>query len=312
MGELAMDLRQLRSFVHVADLRSLTRAAGFLGVSQPALSRQIRLLEEGLGTKLFHRNGQGVSLTAAGALLLERSTRVLGEIENIRGEMRAYVCGAGPTGTVGVGVPVAVSPLLADPFLEKCRTIYPDISVRLVEGFSALLHEWLQTGSIDLSFLYGPRPSGVIESKRLLIEDLYAIGPATPEAEALTSLTPTVLAKSPLILPHRPHIIRELVHQTGIQPVSIIEVDAPGIMIELAHAGRGYAILPLTCVTIHVAAGFVRAIPIQHPSISWTATLSYSKLRPLSPAARAIFKLICDEVGGLVQSGRWPARLVTS
>jgi DNA-binding transcriptional LysR family regulator len=102
------------------------------------------------------------------------------------------------------------------------------------------------------------------------------------------------------------------VHQTGIQPVSIIEVDAPGIMIELAHAGRGYAILPLTCVTIHVAAGFVRAIPIQHPSISWTATLSYSKLRPLSPAAHAIFKLICDEVGGLVQSGRWPARLVTS
>ena len=305
-----MDLRQMRSFVHVADLRSFSRAAAFLAVSQPALSRQMRLLEEELGARLFHRNGKGVALTEAGSLLFERCARILAEVEDLRSELKGGVAGVeGLTGSVGIGVPVNVSPLLADPFLEKCRTRHPGVSIRLVEGYSALLHEWLLTGSVELSFLYGPRPSRVIASTRLLVEDLYAIGAATPANRAREAITPAELARSPVVLPHRPHVIRELVHQTGVQPVEIVEVDAPGVMIELARAGRAWSILPLTCVTTHLAAGLVTAIPIQQPSLSWTATLSHSALKPLTPAAGAVFKLLREEVADLVRSGRWPARL---
>lgn len=300
----------MRSFVHIAELRSFSRAAAFLAVSQPALSRQMRLLEEELGARLFHRNGKGVSLTKAGAALLDRCTRILSEVEDLRSEIGADRALDGAlTGTVGVGVSVNISPLLAE-FLEKCRKLHPGVSIRLVEGFSALLHEWLLTGSVDLSFLYGPRPNRVIASTTLLVEDLYAIGPATPENLAREAITPAELAKSAVILPHRPHVIRELVHQTGVQPAEIIEVDAPGVMIELARAGRAWSILPLTCVTTHVAAGLVAAIPIHQPSLSWTCTLSHSALKPLSPAAAAVAKLLREEVADLVKLGRWPARLV--
>ena len=305
-----MDLRQMRSFVHVADLRSFSRAAAFLAVSQPALSRQMRLLEEELGTRLFHRNGKGVALTDAGSLLFDRCARILSEVEDLRSEMKGGVAGAaGLTGTVGIGVPVNVSPLLAGSFLDECRARFPGLSIRLVEGFSALLHEWLLTGSVELSILYGPRPSRVIASTRLVTEDLYAIGPATPENRAREAISPAELARSPIVLPHRPHIIRELVHQTGAQPVEIVEVDAPGVMIELARTGRAWSILPLTCVTTHLAAGQVTAIPIHQPSLSWTAALSHSALKPLTPAANAVAKLLREEVAGLVKSGRWPARL---
>lgn len=306
-----MDLRQMRSFVHIAELRSFSRAAAFLAISQPALSRQMRLLEEELGARLFHRNGKGVSLTKAGSALLDRCARILSEVEDLRSEISADGGADGAlTGTVGVGVSVNISPLLADPFLEKCRRLHPGISIRLVEGFSALLHEWLLTGSVDLGFLYGPRPNRVIASTTLLVEDLYAIGPATPENLKRGPITPAELARSAVILPHRPHVIRELVHQTGVQPAEIIEVDAPGVMIELARAGRAWSILPLTCVTTHVAAGLVAAIPIHQPSLSWTCTLSCSALKPLSPAAAAVARLLREEVAELVKSGRWPARLV--
>jgi LysR family transcriptional regulator, nitrogen assimilation regulatory protein len=305
----AMDLRQMRSFVHVAELRSFSRAAAFLNVSQPALSRQMRLLEEELGAKLFHRTGRGVALTDAGALLLDRSARILGEVEDMRGELNGGRSASGLAGAVSIGVSVNVSPLLAG-FLARCRKLHPGLSVRVVEGFSALLHEWLLTGAVDFAVLYGPRPSRVIRSDSLLAEDLYAIGVASAENRARRAVSPAELATAPLILPHRPHVIRELVQQTGVQPAEIIEVDAPGLQIELARAGRGWAILPLTCVTTHLAAGQVCAVPIHQPSLSWTATLSQSALKPLTAPAAAAFKLLREEVAALVKSGRWPARLV--
>lgn len=299
----------MRSFVHVAELRSFSRAAAFLSVSQPALSRQMRLLEQELGARLFHRTGKGVALTDAGALLLDRSARILGEVEELRGDLMGGQSATGLVGSASIGVSVNVSPLLAG-FLARCQRLHPGLSVRIVEGFSALLHEWLLTGAVDFAVLFGPRPSRVIRSANLLAEDLYAIGPASPENRARRAIAPGELAKAPLILPHRPHAIRELVQQTGVQPVEIVEVDAPGLQIELARTGRGWAILPLTCVTTHLAAGQVCAIPIHQPSLSWTATLSHSALKPLAPAAAAAFKLLREEVAALVKSGRWPARLV--
>lgn len=80
-----MDFKQVRYFVHVADLRNVTRAAAVLCISQPALSRQMRLLELELGTKLFHRHGHGVVLTSNGDLFLDRCAHLLNQFEDVRG-----------------------------------------------------------------------------------------------------------------------------------------------------------------------------------------------------------------------------------
>ncbi len=71
--------------------------------------------------------------------------------------------------------------MLAHPFLETCRNLYPGITLKLVEGFSSLINEWLLSGSIELAILYGPPSGNVVTHVPLLTEDLFAIGAATPE-----------------------------------------------------------------------------------------------------------------------------------
>ncbi len=305
-----MEIRHIRSFVHVAELRSLTRAAAFLRLSQPALSRQIRLLESELKTTLFHRHGHGVALTRSGELLFERSAALLTEFENLRQDIAAPGRVARHlTGTVSIGVSISVSPLLAHPFLENCRKLYPGITLKLVEGFSSLINEWLLSGSIELAMLYGPPTGNVITQVPLLEEDLFAIGAPSPENCNRAFVTAHDLGKYQLILPHRPHPIRELALQSGIRPAAVIEVDAMGIMLELARAGVGYTILPGPAVMREMASGTVARIPIREPGLSWTVSLGYANWRPLSAAAEAIFRLMRSEIASLVHQGRWPARI---
>jgi LysR family nitrogen assimilation transcriptional regulator len=308
-----MEIRHIRTFVHVAELRSLTRAAAFLRVSQPALSRQIRLLEGELRTTLFHRHGHGVTLTHSGELLFERSAALLTEFENIRQDIATPGRKArNLTGTVSIGVPISVSPLLAHPFLDNCRKLYPGITLKLVEGFSSLIHEWLLSGSIELAILYGPPTGNVITQVPLLEEDLFAIGAPSPENRNRPFIRARDLNKHQLILPHRPHPIREITLQSGIRPAAVIEVDAMGIMVELARAGVGYTILPGPAVMREIAAGTVVRIAIRDPGLSWTVSLGYANWRPLSAAAETIFRLMRSEISSLVHQGRWPARLVPS
>src|SRR5690606_1677354 len=115
----------------------------------------------------------------------------------------------------------------------------PGISLRIVEGFSALIHEWLMSGSIDLAILYGPRISRVVDREILAVENLHAIMAATDENRARASITLTEIATGTLIVPHPPHIIRELLDLRGINPPKTLEVDAITIMIALARAGKG-------------------------------------------------------------------------
>jgi len=298
-----MDLRQIKTFVHVADLKSFTRAASFLRISQPALSRQMRLFEEELGKKLFHRHGHGISLTNDGVLLLERCTALLNEFENIRMDFSSREKLSMVTGTVGIGIPVPASRLIGDLIESEHTAAVPGISLRIVEGFSALIHEWLISGSIDLAILYGPRISKVVDREILAIEQQQAIMTATEENRARKSISLAELASAPLIVPHKPHIIRDMLEIRGLHP-KILEIDAITIMVALARAGKGSTILPLTAVQDAVDAGHVVAVPIEG-EFTWEVSICYSNLRPLSEAAQVAVRLIREEVRRLIESGKW-------
>ncbi len=302
-----MEIRQLRYFVQIAELKSFSRAATFLGVAQSALSRQIRRLEREVGARLFERHGRGVSLTAAGAMMLERAGPVLEQLERIRADIAAGV--AELFGRATLGLPIPITPILGERLLERCRAEHPRASLRIVEGFSSFIHEWLLSGSIDLAILYGGETNELIHSKPLLVEDLYAIGRSTAANRARSHFTPAELERVPLILPARRHIIRDLLDSTGHHLKAHIEADALGLMKNLAEQGNGYTILPLTAVRQEVAIGRLVAIPIKEPSISWTVCLSWSAVRPLSPTAKGIARLIQQAVRELVKEGTWPARM---
>jgi LysR family transcriptional regulator, nitrogen assimilation regulatory protein len=311
IGERTMDLRQIKTFVHIADLRSFTRAAAFLHLSQPALSRQMRLLEQELRLKLFNRRGHGIELTNEGIAFLGRCQDILSEFEQLRQDFQSRGAKKSAMGTVSIGLPVPATRFATPRLLAAARESHPGLSVRFVEGFSALLHEWLLSGSLDLAILFEPRTSKILTSEPLLVEDLYAIVAAKKTPRRSQFLEAQELQSTTLILPHRPHILRDLVDSLQLKQQSVMEVDSTSLMIELARAGVGTTILPRGSVEHAVRARDVVALPIVNPPLSWQVTVCYSRLRPLNLGTKVTLDLLRKEITRKVKMGEWgPCRLI--
>ena len=156
-----MDLKQLEYFVRVAEMGSFTRAAIALNVAQPALSRQIRLLEVELRQNLLKRNGRGASPTEAGQLLLEHGRGILHQVERAQEEMaRAR---SGLSGKVALGLPPSVARVLTVPLTRAFRAKMPDAQLSISEGLTAAMQESLLNGRLDIALLYNPKATNGLE-----------------------------------------------------------------------------------------------------------------------------------------------------
>ncbi len=143
-----MDLKQLRTFLHVAETGSLSKAAKRLNVTQPALSRQIRLLEEDAGVALFVRTGRGVILSEAGEKLKPRARVLDEEMERLKMDMTAF---AGTVrGEVRVGLPPSDGMVLAAPVVERFHQDYPQVKLHITQLLSGALQENLWDGRLDM------------------------------------------------------------------------------------------------------------------------------------------------------------------
>ena len=161
-----MNLRHLQTFVAVADVGGLARAAVRINLSQPAASRQILALEAELGVALFDRIGRRIHLTSEGQDLLERGRRLLADAASF-GE-RALSLKGGHTGTLRVGAPTQVIENLLAPFVPGFQKRYPGVEVHLLEAAATRLQSHVDRGDVQLGIL----PSG---HDALLGELLYPI-----------------------------------------------------------------------------------------------------------------------------------------
>ena len=202
-----MDLKQLEYFVRVAELGSFTRAAIALDVAQPALSRQVRLLEVELRQALLTRNGRGASPTEAGKLLLEHGRGILHQVERAREEL-GRVRGA-LAGRVAVGLPPSVAKVLALPLIREFRRRMPEATLSITESLSVAMQESLTQGRLDIALLYNPVPSPGVEITPLLDEDLFLVQRRGDKAGGSAKAVPLRdIALMPLVIPSRPNAIR--------------------------------------------------------------------------------------------------------
>src|SRR3979490_615674 len=205
-----MDLKQLEYFRHVAELGSFTRAASFLSVVQPALSRQVRQLEVELGQNLFDRNGRGVVLTDAGTRLLEHTRGILMQIGRARQDLEDQR--NGDSGHFVLGLPPSLGRSVTVPLVKAFGRQLPNASLATVEGLSAYMLEWLNVGRVDCALVYNAPASSGADLQPLLDDQLFLIAPLTPtpkpKRQARKSLSLVDLADYPLIIPSRPHSIR--------------------------------------------------------------------------------------------------------
>lgn len=292
-----MDLKQLEYFVRVAELGSFTRAAVALDIAQPALSRQVRLLEVELRQSLLTRNGRGALPTEAGKLLLEHGRGILHQVERAREEL-GRVRGA-LAGRVALGLPPSVAKALTVPLIREFRQRMPDATLSISEGLSVGMHESLASGRLDIALLYNTSPAPDIELTPLLEENLYLVqrhdgkGPpaARPRSVALREV-----ANLPLIIPSRPNAIRMLVETQmatlGCRPQVALEIDGVAAILDLVEDGAGSAVLSRNAVATSARPQAFLLRPIVSPSLRSKLQIAMSSQRPATLTQKAMLQLI--------------------
>ena len=297
-----MDLRQLTALVTVAEAGSVTRAARLLHMVQPAVTRQIRTLEEELGVPLFDRTRHGMVPTAEGELLVERARRALGELERARTEIRPAP--GEVAGIVSVGLLESVADLLAQPLAAAVASAHPGIELRILTAYSGHLQQWLDSGDIDLSLLYNLAGVPSLAVIPLLREKLWAVAP--PEA-GLSPGSPVPWAEvlaHPLVLPVPGHGLRALIDQARsaltVQPRITVQVNSMHLQKKLVLAGHGWTVLPAT-----PAAGALSGAPLTAPEVVRSVVLGLQRGRRAPAAVEAVAAELRRLTGELARSGAW-------
>jgi len=292
-----MDLKQLEYFRHVAELVSFTRAASFLSVVQPALSRQVRQLEIELGQNLFERNGRGVVLTDAGSRLLEHTRGILTQVGRARQELEDQR--NGDSGHFALGLPPSLGCSVTVPLVKAFAEQLPNASLVTVEGLSAYILEWLNVGRVDCALVYNAAPSPAVDLQPLLDDQLFLIAPRAAKGArtaARKSITLAELADYPLVIPGRPHAMRMSVENAlaGVDRKIRVahEIESIPAVIDLVRQGHGYAVLPLSAVKSTQWAAEVVAKPILSPTLKTSLSIATSAQRTTSPLMRKAIEVI--------------------
>jgi len=198
-----VELRQLRSFVAVAEELHFRRAAERLHLAQPSVSQQVRTLEDELGVRLFDRNRRGVALTPAGASLLEDARDLLARAA--RAAERARDAGTGTRGRLRLSLTRSLTGGLAGRIVEEFRARYPEVALELSVGYTSLHAEQLRHGLIDVAFVRPPLLDPALDERELAREPLVCVLPKTHPLARRRAIDPAALRDEPLVWWPREH-----------------------------------------------------------------------------------------------------------
>ena len=291
-----MDLRELRTFVAVADLGTVSRAAEQLHITQPALSRQIADLEEELGLRLFDRVGRRLLLTSEGAQLLKECRGLLNYSRALREQAEGLK--RGDAGLLRVSASPHLIEGLFPEFLREYAKRYPNVHVRLIEAIGPQMFELLEKGELHL----------VQAVARALAPDDRRFGAfALAPMEMLAACHPSLklgkggsveiqaLAPHPLLQATEDFAMRRSFDSAcrlaGFVPNYILECKSPHALLAMAQAGHGVAVIPSALrvrgYTLRLSRIVYRGKPLSEPLV-----VIHDKRRPLPAYAKAFCDLL--------------------
>lgn len=304
-----MDLKQLRAFVTVAETGNVTRAAALLNIVQPAVSRQLRLLEEDMGTLLFERGRHGMELTESGKAMVEYARRILNEVARAKAEVRPSHGAVG--GIVTLGLLPSTSGLLSSALVRSVGEKYPGIRLRISVGYAGHLLDWLETGEVDAALLYDQKPTPTLQVKPLLEESLWVVGPPEAKLRAGKPVPMAKLAGQPMVLPSAPHGLRALVEQAatrkGMELTVAAETNEMSVQKTLVIGGHGWTILPSIAVADELARGTLTAAPLTDPAVHRKIVLAIATNRQATTPVRNVVPLLLDCMKNAIRRNQWPA-----
>lgn len=304
-----MDFKQLRAFLTVAETGNVTRAAEVLHLVQPAVSRQLRLLEEDIGAPLFDRGRHGMVLTPAGQSLVGYARRAMLELERARAEIGGSDSGNGVSGLVTLGLLPSTIDMLSSPLVAAMAAEYPGVHVRIAMGYAGTLLRWLESGEVDAALLYGAARSAEVQTTPLIEESLWVIGPKEAKLRKNKPMPLANLAGKKVVLASAPHGIRALVeHACAVANVTLdicAETNALSVQRSLVLGGHGLTILPPIAVAEDLRTGKLSGAPLADPPIARTIVLALPADRATGRHVRCAVDLLVREARRAIDSGTW-------
>jgi DNA-binding transcriptional LysR family regulator len=236
----------LRSFLAVAELGSVSRAAQRLGLTQPAVTKQLRALEASLQRSLVERAGRGVRLTVAGSLLAQygrRGVAVLSDLGTALTDLEQ-----GQSGTLVIGAGVTTSVQLLPPWLRELRRRHPGIDVSVRTGTSRDVEAWVMAAEVDVGFVTSELRQAELVVRNVLEEEIVLV--LEPQARVAR---PVPLDELPLILFPRTTGFRNYLEQRFVarrlRPNVKMETDSVEAIKSFVAVGLGASFLPLSTVS---------------------------------------------------------------
>lgn len=286
-----MDFTRLRSFAAVAEAGHLTRAAQKLHISQPALSAQIKALEDELGLTLFERTSTGMTLTAAGKRLLAEADKILVASQTFEAEARALKGGVAGKARVGT---------LSDPefirlgeFMAAARERYPLLEIDFQHEITGVAMQRVRDASLEASFYYGHMPYPQVDGIALR-ELAYRIAAPAAWRDRIQHAGWAELGEMPWIMPppvstHH-QFAAAMFREHGVEPATLIGADDEAVVSSLVASGAGVALMREDVALHKAQAGEVCLW--QDMRIGTTLRFIYLRSREHDPIVRALLDVV--------------------
>jgi DNA-binding transcriptional LysR family regulator len=297
--EVHVDVHALRTFVEVARQRGFTRASEALHLTQPAVSKVVKALEDELGTPLLHREGRRVSLTEAGRVVLERAQGVLDALRVIEEEVVEMT--SLRRGRLRFGVPPIVGVTFFPPLLAEFHKAHPGIVLELREEGSHHIEALVTSRELDVGAVVLPTDERAFETLPFVRDALSAVLHPTHPLARRTSVALRELADTPFVL-YRPEFalhghILDACRRAGFKPSVVSESSHWDFIVAMVAADIGVALLPET-IARQLDLEQVRIVRLTEPVIPWHVALIWRRDRHQPPATRAWLELCARRLAG--------------
>ncbi|MEG3131660.1 LysR family transcriptional regulator [Pantoea cypripedii] len=242
----SLNLDHLDTFRLVISRGSFSGAADALGLSQPAVSLQIRQLEQSLQTRLIERTGRGVRATAAGQALLEHSEHIASVIATARAAVTQHADEISGTVIIGTGATACIH--LLPPLLQQLRQQHPQLKVDVRTGNTAAIIRAVEENQVDIGLVTLPVSSQSVHVSPLYEEDFRLIVSCDSREAGEPPVTPAALASLPLIVFEPGSGTRAVIdawfREAGLRPTPVMELGSIEAIKRMVRAGLGYSLVP--------------------------------------------------------------------
>lgn len=292
-----MDIRQLQYLIEVARLKSFTKAADALFITQPTISKTIKSMEEELGVVLFERVGKKITLTDAGMIIVGQAQHIVSSFQNLTAELddlRNL-----KKGHIRIGLPPMVGSSFFPKIIGKFHQRYPDITIQLFEDGAKKVESDIANGTLEVGVAVLPTLQQGLQSFPFVKEKLNLVVHPTHPLAHRSEVELTELANDDFVLFREDFTLHDRIiaacARVGFQPHVIYESSQWDLISQMVAVGLGITLLPET-ICREVDDQQVRIISLTNPVIPWELGIVWREDRYLSFATREWIRFAQNEL----------------